>query len=240
VGLLLCGSWTPAAFAQPTSQSPSPAPDLLVAAAALQRDTPAPLPRGVHRRAIAHPRPGVLRDASGAVPERLTLNLFDDVRVVAARTRSDVIDADATHWAGRIEGTDTGEASFVQRGPWLAGHVHLGGRTFVIRSQADGTHAVDEVDEANQPQCGGVLVPTSAMAGRAAADQRVGPSAAAAVSGPIVDLLVVYTPAARNSAAGGAQGLRTDIDLAVAQLNTVLANSGVGTLRRRCWSRAPR
>ncbi len=246
-GLLLCGAWSAAVSAQPAS--PPPARDLFVAAAGLQQDDPAPRARGVRRRTLVRPRPGVLRDARGLVPERLSLTLRDDVRVVAARTRSDVIDAEATYWTGRIEGTPTGDASFVQRGPWLAGHVHIGGRTFVIQSQADGTHAVDEVDEADQPQCGGGLMPAG-LAGRAVADQRVvaepgpargeitwpahgpasvasAPSAAAAESSPVIDLLVVYTPAARDSAAGGAQGLRTDIDLAVAQLNTVLANSEV-------------
>lgn len=240
--LLLSAAWISPVAAQPGEVPTSPAPELFVTAHALRQDpaAPAPAARGVLRRAHVRPRVGILRDASGASPERLTLNLFADVRVIAARTRADVIDAEGTYWTGRIEGSDAGEASFVQRGPWLAGHVHLGGRTFIVRAQADGTHAVDEVDEANHPQCGGGRRPTAsairegmpAAPGQAATSSVTMPLAAADEAGPVIDLLVVYTPAARAAAAGGAEGLRAEIDLAVADLNDAMANSEVEGLAR--------
>lgn len=100
---------------------------------------------------------------------------------------------------------------------------------FEIRRVEDGGHQVTEFDESLMPPCGlgkadiELPEPPRAAGGRQAA----GGTPVHHV--PEVNVMVVYTPAARNSA-GGINGMLAMIDTAILQTNQALAASHAGML----------
>ena len=165
------------------------------------------------------------RDAArGVLPppgHRLTLNLFDDV-VVRARMVRSAREGRALVWSGKIEGEPSGDVVLaVVDGVLSASAVWPGG---AYRVRFDGaSHVVEELDPGLFPE-GGCFkeVPRGAAPATESATEPV----VTADDGSLIDVLVVYTPAARL-AAGGTAGMLSQIDLAVAETNTGYANSHV-------------
>ena len=187
----------------------------------------------------AAPRVGVVRSRSvcvqlGRIPgasareaangvlaprgHRLVLNLFDDVVVRARLTRTER-QGKALVWAGKIEGQPIGDVVLAVVDGVLSGSAVWPGGAYRIRFDGT-THVVEEIDHDRftEDGCfrevpGGV---SDVAAGRVAN----------ADDGSLVDVLVVYTPAAR-AAAGGTSAMLSQVNLAVAETNTGYANSSV-------------
>jgi hypothetical protein len=83
-------------------------------------------------------------------PDRLTLNLFDDVCLVARRDASRSDPATGV-WAGTIEGWPDGTVTLVIRGEALVGSVSSPPRSFQIQYYRDGVHLVNQVDASKFP-----------------------------------------------------------------------------------------
>jgi peptidyl-Asp metalloendopeptidase len=162
------------------------------------------------------------RDAArGVLPppgHRLTLNLFDDVVVHARMVRSGR-QGRTLVWSGQIEGEPLGDVVLaVVDGVLGASAVWPGG---AYRIRFDGkSHVVEELDHGLFPE-GGCFEQVP----RGVATAREAP-VVSADDGSLIDVLVVYTPAAR-AAAGGTPGMLSQINLAVAETNTGYANSNV-------------
>jgi hypothetical protein len=169
----------------------------------------------------------------------VTLNLFDDVQPVARRSRIDVRGPSDFTWHGELAG-DTGSAMIVVRGDTVAGTVEYDGRLFQVRPTHEGGQAVVEIDRAAMPPdgepipvagatgAGGGTV-DGAVDGRARLDGfGAGPAETDDVlaqdDGSLIDMLVVYTPAAR-SAEGGVAAMEALIQLAIDETNQAYANS---------------
>jgi hypothetical protein len=123
-------------------------------------------------------------------------------------------------WIGRVHGVTPSEVTLVadpDRGI-VVGSVAVPGALFRIRYAGQGVHVVEEVDPRSFPD--DIVIPVRPPLADAA------PPAVGADDGSIVDLLVVYTPAAR-AAAGGTAGMEAIVDLAVLETNSSYANSGV-------------
>ncbi len=162
------------------------------------------------------------RDAArGVLPppgHRLTLNLFDDVVVRARMTRSGR-EGGALVWSGKIEGEPVGDVVLAVVGGVLSGSAVWPGGAYRIRFDG-ATHVVEQLDHGLFPD-GGCFkeVPGGAPpAGEA--------PVASADDGSLIDVLVVYTPAAQ-AAAGGTPAMLSQVGLAVAETNTGYANSNV-------------
>src|SRR6185503_7257672 len=106
----------------------------------------------------------------------------------------------------------------------LSGRVVVDGRLFSIRRAADTTlHVITEVDERLLPP---EADPRETRPSSGAADAALSQAAAAPDSNAFVDLMVLYTPAAR-AAIGGASAMAAEIAGAVNNANLALSNASV-------------
>ncbi len=157
----------------------------------------------------------------GVLPPRghlLVLNLFPGVVVRARMTRSERAGR-ALVWAGRIEGRPLGDVVLAIVDGVMSGSAVWPGGAYRIRYDGS-THVVEELDHGLFPEDGCFEeVPGGA------ADVTTEPIVNAD-DGSLIDVLVVYTPAAR-AAAGGTPAIQALINTAVAETNTGYANSGV-------------
>jgi len=158
----------------------------------------------------------------GSSPRRLALNLFDDLVLDALLEEVDELPGGGQAWRGRIDGVSLSTVVLVQRDDILAGDVFLPGAVYQVRPAGGGLHAVSQIDQsAFPPEMEPVPVPLQPE------DQsRETLPQVAADDGSMVDVLAVYTPAARL-AAGGTEAMLAEVELAVAETNASYANSQV-------------
>jgi plastocyanin len=166
-------------------------------------------------------------DRSGALEpslrtdRRLSLNLFGDEPLTAVLDRVSVESRDAWVWIGHLDGRANSTVTLAVRGDVMAGEVRTASALYEIRFAGQQTHVVRQVDPASFPPD---LEPLEPAVDAAAVDR-----AAAQPSGDDgsrIDVLVVYTPAARVGA-GGTAAIEALIDLAIANTNTSYTNSNV-------------
>ena len=87
---------------------------------------------------------------TGSAP-RLTLNLFDDVCLVAVRDRAGEGAPEGQVWTGTIEGVTGSSVTLVTESRAVMGNVVSPPRTYQIRVLRDGVHLVNEVDPSKYP-----------------------------------------------------------------------------------------
>jgi len=161
----------------------------------------------------------------------MQLNLTANTAFTMSRDHVEGLqDSDTLVWYGRVEGVPYGTAVFVVNGNSVTGHVTRGdGTVYEVRTAEDGSQWTLEIDQSLFPETDDAVSirrdDSSAPSARPAND-----SANAADtdtdSSSTIDILVLYTPAARI-AAGGATGIQQLIQLGIAETNQGYANSGV-------------
>ena len=160
--------------------------------------------------------------------ETLELNLFDDEVLTAKRDRIVQNAQGASVWVGRIEGREDSEVILVAKGKTLMGTVDLGDRSFEITYVQGQTHAVREVDpkalppkyepeEMEHPSEADVSGGTGTDTTQTTSD---------AVTGQVIDVMVVYTAKSRTNA-GGVAGIEGRIVNAVTKANQAYINSKI-------------
>jgi hypothetical protein len=164
--------------------------------------------------------------------DRIELMLFDDVRVVARQTSRSHPRSGSTIWHGRLEAPDRGEVTLALVGGSLAGSVTVDGRMFEIGFTGEGLHEVREVNPALFPT---EDPPIDAADQPGDSSGATGPATAADASGQI-DVMVVWTPAARQAVGGAASAIQSLVDLSIANANASYAHSGVATSLRLVYS----
>jgi hypothetical protein len=170
----------------------------------------------IRRRLVTIVAEALPASADARPSTTLLLNLFDDVRLTA--TASQVTrTATGYVWAGRIPTIERGTATFAVAGGVVSGSVATPDGDFTIRYVGDGVYAISQVNRAVLPPERGPVIPDGAAFDHA-------PSALAD-DGSTIDLLVVYTPAAR-AARGGTDAIESLIDLGVSETNQAYASSG--------------
>lgn len=156
------------------------------------------------------------------VPRSLRLNLFADAVYDASLTRARR-EGGSVVWSGAVVDHPGSRVSLAFREGAVSGSVRVGGRVFAILPHPDGATIVEH-DEASMPDDAPSVMPDPAsLPAPPVALDRAPPAAADGISE--IDVLIVYTQAARAEA--GAAGIRATIDLALAQANEGLARSGV-------------
>ncbi len=183
--------------------------------------------RGSSVAAVRHA--SVRVDTRALSADRLELTLLDDVRVIARRTSRSHARPGSTVWHGRLEAPDRGEVTLAVVDDALAGSVTMDGRMFEIVSGVGGLHEIRELNPALFPTEDPPLDPVESSGGTTS------PAAAADSSGEI-DVMVVWTAAARNRNGGTAAGIQSLVDLAVANANAAYANSQIATRLRLVYS----
>ena len=162
----------------------------------------------------------------------LTLNLFDDIAFSATVERTSRTSAGGYSLSGPLVGVGFGTMTLVVNGDVVAGRVHTPLVTYEIRPVGRGRAIIREADRSFQ--CDVAMLSTGANGpfgdgGHPAlftADVARDSSDEGPEDGSVIDLLVVYTRAAKLGF-GGTTLIEAFIDLAVADANRSLEDSGV-------------
>ncbi|GEM_PF-1791623 len=159
------------------------------------------------------------RSASDAATE-VRLDLFDDVRFVALIDRAEQM-PDAYVYSGRLKDVAGGFAHLAISHEQMTGSITLPNRSYAVRYAGGGLHLVQEINPAQLPN--GVEPIPVEPSSEQTQHQGKGPSND---DGSLIDVMIVYTPAAR-AAAGGTGGMQREAAAAVAQANTAFLYSDV-------------
>lgn len=173
-----------------------------------------------------------------ADPAPLTLNLFDDT-VFAGRVEWSAPTRSGYVLSGYLDGEPFGTVTLAVNGAVVAGTVRTLQGTWRIRSAGAGLHVIRQVDLSTLPPEGGRVVGPApgAVPDPVLQDEPSRLIPGGAVTGPqsfnvaapddsVIDVMVLYTPAARR-AEGSPAEMEVLIDLLVAETNQAYANSGV-------------
>ena len=184
---------------------------------------------------VAAVRRGFARvNARALNADRIELSLFDDVQVIARRSSRSHPRSGSTVWHGRIESAEGGEVTLASVDGVLAGTITTGGRLYEIGFGGDGLHEIRESNPALFPS---EEVPVTLDLASSSGSTTVTTSApVASDTAGQIDVMVVWTPAARMAAGGTAAAIQSVVDLAVANTNASYANSGIATSLRLAYS----
>jgi hypothetical protein len=165
---------------------------------------------------------------------RISLDLFDDVRVTAKRTKMFSPRPHSVVWTGTLDGVDKGHVTLSIVNGVVSGTVFAFGRTFEILPWTDGTAEVRELDPAKFPTDDPDLDAVSLDVASGLAS--TGSAVVAADGVNEIDVMVVWTPNARTAVGGTAAQIQSLVDTAVANANAAYANSGVPAHLRVVYS----
>ena len=173
-------------------------------------------------------------DAAVSVDNRMQLEFFDDVSLAVdftATSRS----GDRTVLTGVVPGVARSAVTLVVRGDTVVGNVQVQDRQYQLRfREIDGEliHEAREIDPSRFRDHDGNYAAFAQKEARRAGGtmaplpMQTNVASVAGDGGPIVDIMIVYTAAARVGA-GGTAAIVSQIELAVAETNLVYQNSGV-------------
>ena len=180
--------------------------------------------RVVMRWRPAAVRPDVLTRADGSpqvgVGQRIRLELFADASFTV--TITDLVRHGPTGytWSGALDGIDFGSAILAVHDGATVGTVVMPGAVYRIGYAPDGTQVIEQLDESALPPEGEPVAPPPL------AEHDSLTAGVAADTGSQIDVMVVYTAAAR-AAAGGTAAMQAEVTAAVASANLAYTNNGL-------------
>ena len=160
----------------------------------------------------------------------LTLNLFDNAESVATRVKVVNHGKDRAVWHGRTD--DGGVATFAVVRGVATGTVFLDGRSFEITSDGKGRYDIAELNAAAFPA---ELDPVGDFDLLDTASEPSGTSGAATLAADgltEIDVMVLWTPAARNKVGGTVSSIESLVLASVANTNLSYESSGVNARLR--------
>lgn len=165
--------------------------------------------------------------------DSMDLALFEDVAVRVRFDRVTHVNRSMTSWVGRLgDGDDPGAwYTLVRNGDAVVAHFWLAdGRTFKLRPVADGSdrHLVVELDQSGFEPCATCEEDHGSRAHTLPSQVEAGVDRGCEDDGSVIDVLVVYTPSARN-AAGGTSAIQALAVSAIEATNQSYINSNVQT-----------
>ncbi|KAI9016812.1 Metallo-peptidase family M12B Reprolysin-like-domain-containing protein [Hyaloraphidium curvatum] len=174
--------------------------------------------------------PGLLDNA----PERVRLNLFDDVDLEAVKdyAKDPEDDDDVAALFGRVDGEVLSSVVLTTRTGNAAGTVRTHDKVYEIEPVHGAVHVVWEIDPAKFPAEG---QPRLSPFQRPQGPPSTPPGHMAKRQSPVIDVMVVYTPQARIDA-GGLAAIQAAISLAVTESNDAYASSGVAQRLRLVYT----
>lgn len=162
-----------------------------------------------------------LRDATDDRPP-VVLNLFPDVQLTLIRERLELDRRGFSSWVGHADGDPRSAVALTWDGAHLSGGVVAGGLAYDLVANSDGVVTVVQRTpsapplELASPDAPADTAPSGAYVQDVSADG----------STAVIDLLVLYTPAAQ-ARAGGVSQIQAQLANAVAVTNTAFQRSGV-------------
>lgn len=220
--------------AAPASAAPpgSPAP-LFLDAGPQAVSPPGPTGPEVLRQRLARVDLAALDAAADAATRgkgrsgaRVVLNLFpgDAPVTVADGIRSET--PTTLTWIGHLAGRPDSQVTLTWGDGVLAGHLWQGEAAYRVRYAGDGLHAIEELDPAAFPPELEPLETGAGLGSKLDLGFALGTRDHIEDDGDLIDVLVVFTGAARIAAGGGA-AMEAEIAGAIADGNAAFANSGV-------------
>jgi hypothetical protein len=175
---------------------------------------------------------------------RVLLNLFNDEQHTLLLERRELLEPGRMICRGRVENWPGSQVILALNQSALAGSVFIPGHgSFQIQYAGNGWQRVGQIDERQTPPCGVTASPHSLAPARLipsngsfTSQLLSNPSSSPAATNVVIDLLVVYSPAARQGA-GGTNGINALIDVAVAEANSAYENSQVNARLRLVQTR---
>jgi hypothetical protein len=167
--------------------------------------------------ALRNPAPAFQKKSSS----RIQLNLSAERSYVAVIEKTDSPSADQIIARGVIEGVPHSSVVLSQAGEAMAGSIVVPGEgTWQIQYVGDGEHRIAETDPLAPQPCD-APVPQLPPVGAAEIPPMAGNNAVT-----VLDVMFVYTPAAR-AGAGGVAGITALINSAIAEANDAYTRSGI-------------
>jgi hypothetical protein len=158
---------------------------------------------------------------------RLVLNLFDNLSVTAIADRVKRGKGTDFNWAGSIKGKQPGQAVLIVRKNKLYANVRIGTKLYQIRPAGAGKQFISEIDTAKLPDEGSDhLIVKVAPSQDAGSDSDVGLHHGSHVN-ELINVMVVYTPAAKAEAQNAGIDIEAEIELAIEEANQAYINSGI-------------
>jgi len=163
--------------------------------------------------------------------KNILLNLFDDTEFDAERTHVKEGPEGEFTWSGQLLGPVPGSVLITVFGDSVAGRISSDGQLFEINPAPGGRATIEEIDLDQLPPHADPQVPDEPAEGELLGGELLNGTnmepapATAADTGDTIDLMVVYTQAAR--ARYGASGIQAKIINAVDALNNANANSAI-------------
>ncbi len=131
-------------------------------------------------------------------------------------------------WTGTLTQDKDSDVTLVMTDTAVAGTIRKGRIIYEIKPGADGTHDLTEIDSELLPSDHHPIAVSPDELPAGDADASALPPATAADSGTVIDVMVVYTAAAKN-ANGGQSGIEALIALGLSLANTAFTNSQINT-----------
>jgi hypothetical protein len=150
----------------------------------------------------------------------LKLNLFADTEYIAVQERGSLVAGSQT-WIGNIEGERYGRVILVHKDEQMAGTVQTSEGNYRIRFAGENLHVIEELVMSAFPSEADPIPISPPKEGEIDSHQFV-----LADDGSQIDVMVVYTEAARI-AAGGTSAMENLIALAVTETNDSFTNSAI-------------
>jgi len=160
----------------------------------------------------------------------LVLNLFPDVSYRAVVDRIDST-PNGYVWVGHIPGVEMSTITLAREGDVMYGSIFTRTAMYVVRPTSAGEHLIAQIDQGSFPP---EADPIPVIGSPAAREPSTDP-AAASDDGSLIDVMVLYTPAAA-AAVGGSSGIAALISNAISTTNTTYANSGITQRLRLVYS----
>jgi hypothetical protein len=203
-------------------------PDLLDA-----RPSPKPaMERAVHARRARRTRVNVAALNAPA----LRLQLFDDVVHDVARTNVEQLENQRVVWHGRDE--DGGTVLIAVSDGIVSGAIYSDGHVFELTVNREGDYEVAELEPSAYPteDPQGDIAGMPDVAGSSLTTSTTSTTVAAAAGVPEIDVMVLWTPAARNAVGGTVAAIKSLVTLAVANANQAYINSHVPATLKLVYS----
>jgi len=177
-----------------------------------------------------------LVDSNGQAREHahLTFPAFEKgiLKLDLTRARTD---NSTLAWQGKVNTKEQSDAIFILNEGHLTGNVTLDGNVYQFRSQENGQHVLRETDTSLLPEGLPPQVPPPELPPQLppSPPQQIPDHTVTAEKddGSQIDVMVVYTPEAKNQT-GGKTPVESLIQLAITETNTGYANSNINTRLR--------
>lgn len=156
------------------------------------------------------PRPDAALGSQSSTNETLLLDLFDDVVYTATLDRIEPISADMYAWIGSLEGIEFSQVIMVvDNNDIISANITSPEGVYQVRYVSEGVHAVRQIDQSQFQGCAldeedDEKTPFAAglqgeMEMPPSLDSPTSSEGVLSDSGAVIDVLVVYTPAARSA-----------------------------------------